>query len=57
MNKKQQQSGWEKLIQSLTKAHELGKEEDIMMDHDYDGIRELDNYYLRGGLLDLLLLY
>ena len=36
-------SGWQKFIKKMTKAHELGKEEDIMMDHDYDGIHELDN--------------
>jgi cytochrome c oxidase cbb3-type subunit 3 len=58
MNKKQQQSGWEKLIQSLTKAHELGKEEDIMMDHDYDGIRELDNllppWWTAGFIITIL---
>ena len=27
----------------MTKAHDLNKEEEIMTDHDYDGIRELDN--------------
>lgn len=43
MNDKKQQSGWEKFMQSMTKANELGKEEDVMMDHDYDGIKELDN--------------
>lgn len=36
-------SGWKKFMQSMTKANELGKEEDIMLDHDYDGIKELDN--------------
>lgn len=31
-------------MQSMTKAHELGKEEEILLaDHDYDGIKELDN--------------
>jgi len=30
-------------MKSMTKAHELGTEEDIMLDHDYDGIKELDN--------------
>lgn len=43
MNDKKQLSGWKKFMQSMTKAHELGKEEDIMTDHDYDGIKELDN--------------
>ncbi|MCF6346934.1 MAG: c-type cytochrome [Flavobacteriaceae bacterium] len=36
-------SFWKRIIKSLTKANELGQEEDIMTDHDYDGIRELDN--------------
>jgi cytochrome c oxidase cbb3-type subunit 3 len=36
-------SGWKKFMKSMTKAHELGTEEDIMLDHDYDGIKELDN--------------
>jgi cytochrome c oxidase cbb3-type subunit 3 len=36
-------SGWKKFMKSMTKAHELGTEEDILLDHDYDGIRELDN--------------
>lgn len=44
MNKKQENiSGWKRFLKSITKAHELGKEEDIMLDHDYDGIKELDN--------------
>jgi len=30
-------------MRSMTKAHDLGTEEDIMLDHDYDGIKELDN--------------
>ena len=40
---KKNKSGWKKFLQSMTKAHELGKEEEILMDHDYDGIKELDN--------------
>ena len=36
-------SFWKKIVKSLTKANELGQEEDVMTDHDYDGIRELDN--------------
>jgi len=44
MNKNSENiSGWKKLMKSLTKAHDLGTEEDIMLDHDYDGIKELDN--------------
>lgn len=36
-------SGWKKFMKSMTKANELGTEEDIMLDHDFDGIKELDN--------------
>ena len=43
MNDKKQLSVWQRFIKSMTKANELGKEEDVMTDHDYDGIRELDN--------------
>ena len=44
MNKNSENiSGWKRLMKSLTKAHDLGTEEDIMLDHDYDGIKELDN--------------
>jgi len=44
MNKNSENiSGWKKFMKSLTKAHELGTEEDIMLEHDYDGIKELDN--------------
>ncbi len=44
MNKNSEKtSGWKRFMKSLTKAHDLGTEEDIMLDHDYDGIKELDN--------------
>ncbi|PHS52238.1 MAG: cytochrome C oxidase subunit III [Lutibacter sp.] len=44
MNKNSEQiSWWRRFLKSMTKAHELGTEKDIMLDHDYDGIRELDN--------------
>ncbi|SDW72203.1 cytochrome c oxidase cbb3-type subunit 3 [Lutibacter oricola] len=44
MNKNSEKiSGWKKFMQSMTKAHDLGTEEDILLDHDYDGIKELDN--------------
>ncbi|WP_372792098.1 cbb3-type cytochrome c oxidase N-terminal domain-containing protein [Lutibacter sp.] len=44
MNKNSEKiSGWKRFMKSMTKAHELGTEEDIMLDHDYDGIKELDN--------------
>ena len=34
---------WANLGKKLTKAVPLDKEEDVVMDHEYDGIRELDN--------------
>ncbi len=43
MNNKKQKTGWEKFMHSMTKANEIGNEEDVMMEHDYDGIQELDN--------------
>ena len=44
MNKNSENiSGWKRFMKSMTKANELGTEEDIMLDHDYDGIKELDN--------------
>ena len=44
MNKNSENiSAWKRFMKSMTKAHELGTEEDIMLDHDYDGIKELDN--------------
>ena len=36
-------SGWDGLMHSLTNAKEIEHEEDILLDHDYDGIQELDN--------------
>ena len=40
---KSELSFWKRLAKKLTKANELGHEEEVMTDHDYDGIRELDN--------------
>ena len=40
---KSELSFWKRLGKKLTKANELGHEEEVMTDHDYDGIRELDN--------------
>ena len=39
----QELSFWKKLLKNLTKANELGHEDEVMTDHNYDGIRELDN--------------
>ncbi len=43
MNTNKKLSAWQRFIKKMTKANEIGKEEDIMTDHDYDGIKELDN--------------
>ncbi len=43
MSHNENMSFWQRFIKSVTKANELGKEEDVMLDHNYDGIRELDN--------------
>lgn len=52
-------SGWKKFMQSMTKAHDLGTEEDIMLDHDYDGIKELDNvlppWWLYGFYITIII--
>lgn len=37
-------SWWNKLQQRLTRSTPVEKEEVIMLDHNYDGIRELDNH-------------
>ena len=36
-------SFWRRIVKKLTGANELGHEEEVMTDHEYDGIRELDN--------------
>ena len=37
------QTGWNKLMQMMTRSVPVEKEKDVMLDHNYDGIRELDN--------------
>ena len=37
------QSSWQRWYKDLTKAVPIEKEADVMLDHNYDGIRELDN--------------
>ena len=34
---------WQKFLKFATKAKEIENEEEILLDHDYDGIQELDN--------------
>jgi cytochrome c oxidase cbb3-type subunit 3 len=41
--RKDRVSTWSKLMKQLTRSVPLEQEADVMLDHDYDGIRELDN--------------
>lgn len=43
MSNNQNLSTWQRLLKSLTKANDMDREQDVMLDHDYDGIKELDN--------------
>ncbi len=43
MSNNENMSFWDKFIKSITKAHDLEREDEVLLDHDYDGIRELDN--------------
>jgi cytochrome c oxidase cbb3-type subunit 3 len=40
---KDQESWWDRMYKRLTDAVPVEKERDVMLDHDYDGIKELDN--------------
>ena len=60
MNKNSENiSGWKRFIKSMTKAHDIATEEDIMTDHDYDGIKELDNvlppWWLYGFYITIII--
>jgi cytochrome c oxidase cbb3-type subunit III len=37
-------SAWKQFMQKMTAAKPIEKEHDILLDHDYDGIKELDNH-------------
>ena len=39
----EKQTSWQEFKQAMTEAVPVEEEEDILMDHEYDGIRELDN--------------
>lgn len=41
--KSEKESAWTKIKNYLTAATPIEREDDIMLDHDYDGIKELDN--------------
>ncbi len=38
-----EESFWSRFVKEQTKAVAIENEEDVMLDHEYDGIRELDN--------------
>ena len=58
------ESKWyQNMVSKLTRSKEMEREEDIMLDHDYDGIKELDNVlppwwvYLFYGTIIFALVY
>lgn len=40
----EQESFWKQMEKKLTKAVPVEREKDVMLDHEYDGIKELDNH-------------
>lgn len=52
-------SFWKRFLQSATKAKEVEKEDEILLDHDYDGIQELDNvlppWWLYGFYITIII--
>ncbi len=59
MSNNNQPSGWKKFMQAMTKAHEIEREDEVMLDHNYDGIRELDNvlppWWTAGFIITILI--
>ncbi|MEO1410726.1 MAG: cbb3-type cytochrome c oxidase N-terminal domain-containing protein [Bacteroidota bacterium] len=53
------ESIWARLSRALTRAVPVAQEQDIMLDHHYDGIRELDNrlppWWLYGFYLSIVI--
>ncbi len=43
LEEKEKHSWWDRFMKSMTKAVPVEREEEVMFDHEYDGIRELDN--------------
>lgn len=52
-------SGWKNFWRNMTKAHDLETEDEILLDHDYDGIKELDNvlppWWLYGFFITIVI--
>lgn len=60
MSDKSKKSVWRRLLSKLTGAKSLDQESDILLDeHDYDGIKELDNvlppWWLAGFYLTIII--
>jgi len=57
MTTNNKQSFFKRLIKSLTRAKEIGHEDEVLTDHNYDGIRELDNvlppWWLYGFIITI----
>lgn len=53
-------SAWKRFMSKMTKAHDIETEEEIILDHDYDGIKELDNvlppWWLAGFFITIALM-
>lgn len=43
MSNNENKSFWAKFLKAATKANDLEREDEVLLDHNYDGIRELDN--------------
>ena len=42
-NTEHKKTFWQRFLKSMTKANEMEREDEVLLDHDYDGIKELDN--------------
>ncbi|WP_196889701.1 cbb3-type cytochrome c oxidase N-terminal domain-containing protein [Aureivirga sp. CE67] len=52
-------SAWKRFLKAMTKANDLDREDEILLDHDYDGIKELDNvlppWWLYGFYITIII--
>lgn len=44
VEEEEKESFWDRISRTLTNAKPVEEEEEILLDHDYDGIKELDNH-------------